>query len=249
MKYFLSSILLLTMSTSSFASENLSHWAYERYKEKDIEIISDQTIGQIDGNTYLALIVKKSEAGEMLLVVYDESISGKPSNIAIGELSTSPPFLYEVEIRKNSIFLNSSYCHNGCYDDRYQFKIIDGKFRLIGYESQVETASINFDTKKVLASCGVKPGDDIPDDCGTNVVSAGNSYNLLNSTSICWFDNSGNIPTNHKFSPRGAQHKVILKIIALPLMDGFNPEKTTLPQTCYFDYNKKLHLSETSPNK
>ena len=240
-------ILLTLLLQCSFANEQLYAWAHEQYKANDTYIIESTSTGNIDARDYLAIIAKKPD--EMLFVVYDNTTNNKPTNVAMAHLPESPPWAYNVEIKKNSIFLTSGYCHHGCYDYRYQFKRIDNVFRLIGAESQFETVSIYFDEKNVKASCGVQPDEDIPDSCGVDGVSSGNSYNLLNSTSICWLDKTGKTRANHTFRPRGVQHKVISEMTDLPLMDGFNPENTNLPKTCYFDYNKKWHLSEVSPNE
>jgi hypothetical protein len=246
MKIALSVILISLISHSASANEQFYKWAFGQYKAKDTDIIEKSIVGKIDNQTYLVLIAKMPNDNQMKFVVYDESTINKPINIAIGELSESPPWSYNVEIKKNSIFLTSGYCHHGCHEYRYQFKKINNTFRLVGADSQFDTIAVYFDGANAMAACNKMNDEGGRNMCAEAEVSSGNSYNLLNSTSICWFDNTSK---NKLFSPRGSQQKIISQKANLPLMDGFNPENTTLPKTCYFDYNKKWHVIEASPNK
>lgn len=246
MKITLSVILISLISHSASANEKLYKWAFEQYKAKDTDAIEKSIVGKIDDQTYLVLIATKPNDNQMIFVVYDESTINEPINIAIGELSESPPWSYDVEIKKNSIYLTSGYCHHGCYEYRYQFKKINNIFRLVGADSQFDTVAVYFDSKNAMAACDKKKDEYSRNKCAEAEVSSGNSYNLLNATSICWFDNTSK---NKVFSPSGSQHKIISQKTELPLMDGFDPENTNLPNTCYFDYNKKWHVEGASPNK
>jgi hypothetical protein len=209
-------------------------WVLKQYDAKDDSVLNSEE-GQMGGEHFLAVIVKR-EIGLLLAVFRRDSIR----YVGIGQmdLPDSPPFLSTVEIAKNSIFVETSFCHHGCTDTRYQFKKFDSLLRLVGIESQNETWCSYYDEKNA------------PPDCN-NSVRSGNSYNLLSSTTICWseIEPEGKAPSKlpRQYQPRGVQHKLTFSKVELPLLDGFNLDKFTLPKSCYFDYKKVVHVYVPNP--
>ena len=149
------------------------------------------------------------------------------------------------EIKNNSIFLMTTYCHHGCYYKQYQFKKISRRFKLVGVELLGTTLFYNFaGIDNYLALCERKVNCDFG-------VAYGNSYNYLTSTSICWLDitpvemtESETKPDRvNQYQPRGVQHKMLFKKTPLKPLDGFDTNTYSPPKSCDFDYRKKLHLS------
>lgn len=206
----------------------------KQYEAKDEVVISSEE-GQMDGEHFLAVIAKQ-EMGLLLVLFRRDSMR----HIGVGKikLRDSPPSLSTVAIAKNSIFVETSSCHHGCTDTRYQFKNVGSLIKLVGIESQNETWCSYYDEKNA------------PPDCN-NSVRSGNSHNLLSSTTICWSEiepkdkSPSNLPK--QYQPRGAQHKMTFSKVDLPLLDGFNLDKFPLPKSCYFDYKKRVHVYELNP--
>lgn len=240
MRFLLSIITLTLLSGSTYADEKTYKWVLKQYEAQDGSIIDSQTVGLINNAPYLAIIAKQdadSAETAWFLAVFKQSQT-KYEGIALAHLPNIGLSPYSVEIKKNSLFLTSGNCHHGCYDDRYQFKNIEQQLKLVGVESQGQTWCSYYDEKNA------------PTDCNYSVRS-GNSYNLLSSTTICWseIEPEGKPPSNpqKQYQPRGVQHKMTFTKIDLPLLDGFNLDKFSLPKSCYFDSNKRVHVYEPNP--
>ncbi len=218
----------------SSASQDSYELVLKQYDAKNSSLINSED-GQIDGERYLAVITKQ-EMGQLLTVFRRNST--RYIGVAQAELPDSPTSFSTVTIEKNSIFVETSFCHHGCTDARYQFKKIDRLFKLVGVESHGETWCSYYDEKNAPADCN-------------NSVRFGSSYNLLSSTSICWFEiePEGKAPSKlpKQYQPRGVQHKMTFSKVDLPLLDGFNPDKFSLPKSCYFDYKKRVHVYTPTP--
>lgn len=213
----------------SSAGSDSYEWVLKQYVAKD-DSVQNSVEGQMDGEHFLAVIAK-GETGLLLAVFRRDSMQ----YVGVGQidLPDSPPSLTTVAIAKNSIFVETSFCHHGCTDTRYQFKKVDSLPRLVGIESQNETWCSYYDEKNA------------PPDCN-NSVRSGNSYNFLSSTTICWseIEPEGKAPSKRpkQYQPRGVQHGMTFSKVELPLLDGFNLDKFSLPQSCYFDYKKTVHV-------
>ena len=217
----------------SFASEKSAGVTPKRFEAKDDSTLSSQE-GEIDGEHFLVTISQRE--GRSALAVFRRD-AGRYVVVGKMNLPLSPPSLVTARISKNSIFLETNFCHHGCSDTRYQFKKIENIFRLIGIESQNETWCSYYDTHA-------------PSDCDYSVRS-GNSYNLLSSTSMCWAEviaeGKDSEKTQRQYQPRGVQQKMTFEVIELPLLDGFNLNDFVLPKSCYFDSNKKYHVYDPQP--
>ena len=222
------------LPTISSAGDDSYEWVLKQYDTKDDSVMSSEE-GQLDGDQFLAIIANR-EMGPLLAVFRRDSMQ----YVGVGQidLPDSPPSLSTVAIAKNSIFVETSFCHHGCTDTRYQFKIIGQQFKLVGVESQNSTHCSYFDQKNAPAEC----------DCS---VESGNSYNLLSATTICWADIDPQCKAPPKppkqYQSRGAQHQMTFSKVELPLLNGFNIDKYSLPKSCYFDYKKRVHFYTPKP--
>lgn len=220
---------LCLLPAVSFARDDPYAWALKQYKAKE-DSVKKSVEGEVDGERFLAVIV--SREFDALLAVYKREAM---RYVGVGQMNLpeSPTSLSEVEIKGNSIFVEVSFAHHGSSDTRYQFKKVDGRFRLIGVESENGTWRTYYDEKNA------------PSDCQSE-VNSGNSYNLLSLNSICWVEivpeSKIGSKRSKKYQPRGVQHKMAFSKVELPLLDGFNPEEYSPPESCYFDYKKRLHL-------
>ena len=74
-----------------------------------------------------------------------KKIQGKLVGVALARLADVGDQEYPIaEIKNNSIFLMTTYCHHGCYYKRYQFKKISRRFKLVGVELLGTTLFYNF---------------------------------------------------------------------------------------------------------
>ena len=233
MKILLWIVWLSVLSVDAHADDKTYNWVLEQYEAKNGSEIEYSSSGQIDGKQHLAII---SGHNDPILTVFKR---GPTQYIGIAQ-TVSLPFGATVEIRKNSIFLETRNCHHGCNTERLQFKYVGQLFRLVGVESQGETNSCYYRDRIAYEHA-------LPD-CEKHELMYGNSYNLLTSTTICWLTDvdvdahtklaSHEVPKS--YIPRGVQHKMALRQIDLPLLDGIFIYKLALPKSCYFDYNRKL---------
>lgn len=226
-------VWLSALSVSAYADEKYFDWVLERFEAKDEAAIASYSVGQMNGEQHLAIIARREDPQ---LVVF----KGSPSGYTGVAQTFSLPLDSSLKIRKNSIFLETSFCHHGCTSERYQFKYVDGVLRLIGVESQRDTNGCYYDEKNMSSNCE------------KHEVRSGNSYNLVALSSICWLettyvdDEAGTNRTPHKvpelFQPGGVKHKMALQRIDLPRLEGFDLyNRFSLPKSCYFDYSRKLH--------
>jgi hypothetical protein len=217
----------------SYADDNSYDRILKQLEAKDGSEIATSAAGPIDGEQYLA-VISRHELGELLTVFKRASTR----YIGVAQTKYLPSFS-TVAVAKNSIFLETGFCHHGCSDDRYQFKNIDQMLRLVGVESQGDTNSCYYDEKNA------------PSDCEKYEVRSGASYNLLASTTICWLETTyvadeqqtrpvpPNVPKSYQ--PRGIQHRMALQRISLPSLNGFDSNNLSIPKSCYFDFKKRLH--------
>ena len=240
MKFLLSIITFALLSGCTYADEKTYKWVLKQYETQDRSIIDSQTVGLMDSSPYLAIIAKQdtdSAETTWFLAVFKQSQT-KYEGIALAHLPNIGLSPYSVEIANNSLFLTSGNCHHGCYDDRYQFKNVEQQLKLVGVESQGETWCSYYDEKNAPADCNYS-------------VRFGNSYNLLSSTTICWSERGaeGGAPSRlpKQYQPRGVQHKTTFPKTDLPLLDGFNLDKFSLPKSCYFDSKKRVQVYAPNP--
>lgn len=224
-------LLIGLLPAVAYAGHKSYEWVLEKYQSKEESAIVSSGAGSIDGDRVLAVITR-DDAGELLTVFRQEATR----YVGIAQtkyMDGFPSYVSTVAVTDNSLFLGAGNCHHGCYDRRYQFKNLGGQFKLVGFEWQGDTWCSYFDEKNA------------PPDCN-NSVRSGNSYNLLSSQTICWLEiqpesSVPRKPPKH-FQPRGVRHEMRFSTIALPQLDGFDLDKFSSPQSCYFDYKRKVHV-------
>ncbi len=247
MKYF--PLFIALLSSRAYADDKIYEWILKQYEAKNETVIDKEVDSLIDGESHLVIVARDvdvereadTSADKQYLGVF-KKIQGKLVGVALARLADVGDQEYPIaEIKNNSIFLMTTYCHHGCYYKRYQFKKISRRLKLVGVELLGTTLFYNF--------AGV-------DNCERNAncdfgVAYGNSYNYLTSTSICWLDitplemtkNEAKPDRINQYQPRGVQHKMLFNKTPLKLLDGFDTNTYSPPKSCNFDYRKKLHLS------
>lgn len=217
----------------AYAGDMSYEWVLEKYQAQEESAILSSGAGTIDGDRILAVITR-DDMGELLTVFKQEATR----YVGIAQTKSTdgfPSYVSTVVVTDNSLFLKAGNCHHGCFERRYQFKNLGGQFKLVGFEWQGDTLCTYYDEKNA------------PPDCNSSVRS-GNSYNLLSSKTICWFEiqpaSSGPRKTPKPFQPRGVQHEMRFSPIALPQLDGFDLDKFSSPRSCYFDYKRRVHVVE-----
>ena len=241
-------LVIALLPGSAYADDKIYEWLLKQYEGKNVTVIDSQSVGLIDGEEHLALVARDIDekrdadtSGKKQYLGLFKQSQGKLVGIALARLADVGGQEYpRAEIRNNSIFLTTTYCHHGCYYHRYQFNNIGGQLKLAGFESLFDTTFAEYaGIENYLVYCANRS------DCGS--VASGNSYNYLSSTSICWLeivpDERPDSKRPYPFQPRGVQHKMPFKKASLQLLDGFDTEKYFPPKSCYFDYKKKLHAS------
>ena len=227
-------LVVIFLSGSIYADDKIYEWMLKQYEAKNETIIDNQVDVNIDGEPHFVIVARDVDAerdadtstDKQYLGVF-KKIQGKFVSVALARLTDVGYQEYPIaEIKNNAIFLMTTYCHHGCYYKRYQFKKINQRLKLVGFElCEHKEANCNFG------------------------VAYGNSYNYLTSTSICWLDITPMTEAEAKpdrvnqYQPRGVQHKMLFKKTPLKLLDGFDTNTYSPPKSCNFDYRKKLHLS------
>jgi hypothetical protein len=159
-------------------------------------------------------------------------------------------------VENNSIYIRQDTAHLGNWFVQYQFKRVDGEFKMIGIESQnISQSGYGVSEKELNA----------PDYTDQEMWS-GSSTNLLVSRGECWLkmfdmgESSANLIQQKEarnLFERGARPKNAVtgdirfpQTKLLPLskfkLDGVGADY--FYPSCYFDYNKRLHKI-TSPPK
>lgn len=193
--------------------------------------------GRIDGEYFLALTANRLSPKEGINPsIYFLTINkGKPRLVTKIDLQGDYVSAYSVNITNNSIYLEHSVGHHGWHGGRYQFKKINQKFKLIGFNSQ-------------SFALGCYAGDDASPSCNTYEVWSGNSHNLLTSNTVCWKEKLVTRQQNKMAWDRyekwlqpqkGMRYQLKVSQIDLPLLDGFDLSKS-LPGSCYFDSKNRL---------
>lgn len=237
-----SSTLLFALSCAvnvACAAPEQRHWALEQYASKEKVGISAYSEGLIDGRHYLALIASSPEGANSSAIHFFLRDRGRHRVIARIELPIDFAANYRIEIRNNSFFIRRSVAHQGSHDARYQFKIVDKKFRLVGTERQ-------------SMQLGCYAGEDNMSTCTNHEVWSGTSYNFLKSSAICWretIDHQDKLRIKEaadRFEqmshPKGGiRSEVHYAKVKMPSLEVFNFSDFSLPRGCYFDQKNKRH--------
>ncbi len=245
-------LVVIFLSGSIYADDKIYEWMLKQYEAKNETIIDNQVDVNIDGEPHFVIVARDVDAerdadtstDKQYLGVF-KKIQGKFVSVALARLTDVGYQEYPIaEIKNNAIFLMTTYCHHGCYYKRYQFKKINQRLKLVGFELLSTTLFYDFaGIDNYLALCEHKEAN-----CNFGVA-YGNSYNYLTSTSICWLDITPMTEAEAKpdrvnqYQPRGVQHKMLFKKTPLKLLDGFDTNTYSPPKSCNFDYRKKLNLS------
>jgi hypothetical protein len=239
-------LFLLAISLNAFgAEESVSYdWLMEQYRNDERYFgMLEPVEGRIDDEEYVAIGTQKASptdnSGTAILIF--RKATGQFDVITKVDISSWSMPEIDITIKNNSLFIEGLVAHHGLHGKRYQFKRINGKFRLIGMKWQH------------LVSLACHDDDESPP-CGWEGFS-GNSYNFLTSSALCWQDifNPDNkqrfkeaIRRFHEWlQPKGGvRHQMTFRPIDLPLMDGFAESEFSSPESCYFDGKNKLHISK-----
>ncbi len=232
---------------STYADDKIYEWILKQYEANNTTIIDNQSVGLINGEEYHIVVARdvnerngNTSEQEQYLGLFKKS-QGKLEPVSLAHLAYVGDQEYPMtEIKNNSIFLTTTNCHHGCYNQRYQFNHIDVQFKLTGFEYLFDTTFAEYSgIDNYLAYCADRT------DCGS--VATGNSYNFISSTSICWLEvlPEDKAPPKRKnpYQPRGIQHEVTFESAPLQSLDSFDTKKYSTPKSCYFDYKKILHTS------
>jgi hypothetical protein len=218
-----------------FADGKNYEWVPKQYSDagEEAEII-ELANGQIDGEEYIALLSRISADHNETMFVFKKT---RNRHTLIAKIKNFYTIQNRVDIKNNSIYLESGTVYHGTYDTRYQFRRIGNKFKMIGAEYQAQ---------HLLCDSG-------EESCHYDgSVWSGDSYNFLTSSAICWqeliFDLGGQkyAEVNDRYqkwlpSKNAVSHQMKFRPIKLPLLDGFDLDLDfELPATCYFDNRNKL---------
>jgi hypothetical protein len=254
-------LLLLAISLGTSCAENVSYdWLIAQYK-KDMEndSITEYAEGRIDGEEYVVITVSRSSPTveyEPMILVFRKT-ADRFEAIAKIDLQGDHSWEYGATIKNNSLFLEYWHAHHGWHGIRYQFKQINGKFRLIGGESRSMTLLDNYAGDEGSEDESMNTGDDIDDDYSPpDEVWSGISYNFRTSSALCYQEivNSRNKKKYNEARRRfenwllpkeGKRHQMKFCQIDLPLLDGFDFLDFSSPKSCYFDHKSELHLQNS----
>jgi len=251
MEHLLLLFLLAGLSNMASASDKFHEWILEQYGIK--EFIS-RAQGRIDGEEYIAL--SQTDSNDINIYLFRKT-PGQPVLIAKFD-EPNPIGSSIVTIKNNSIYLEYGNGHHGLYAHRYQFKQIDGKFRLVGYETRSDTSCFYAAGGDEAASVKCR---NVPSE-----IFSGASYNLLASAVICFQEaynwrkgrfsklNEPGGTVDWSFPKNGVSYRMLIppiKSVDLSLLDGFDfyDSDFRMPEFCYFDYKNKLILPQSKAIK
>jgi hypothetical protein len=244
-------LFLFVISLSAFgAEESISYdWIMGQYENDGRDFgMHDPVKGRIDGEEYVAIATQQASPtptvdsiGQEILIFrkIDDQFDTIAKVNVLGAFSET-----SVTIENNSLFIEDWVAHQGVHVGRYQFKRINGKFRLIGMEQRSSTIGDCDDCCK-------------ESNCYPDAVFAGTSYNFLTSSALSWqetikFRNKQQLykaryeEASRRFykwlQPKGGvRHSWTFCPIDLPLMDGFDESGFFPPKSCYFGHKDKIN--------
>lgn len=243
-------LFLISFAFTAHASSDPA-WLYQNLNNS--EVIVQYSQGKIDGEVYMSVVANRGNPRE----------DSRPVVVIFGSRNGQHKLLTEFEIgdgvstrvKNNSIYIRLDYAHHGIRFIQYQFKRVDGEFKMIGIESQDMSLSDYGVSEKELDAPGYRSRE----------MWSGTSTNLLASRGECWlkmFD-AGDSPENllqqkqaHNLFEQGARPKnAVTGEIRFPqtkllLLSKFEPDGVRADYfypSCYFDYKKRLHKITTPP--
>ena len=241
-------MIIALLPGSANADDKIFKWILKQYEAKNVTVIDSQVGGLIDEEAFIAVVARDVDpeldidtSGKKQYLGLFKQSQDKLVGVALARLAHVGDQNHpRVEIKNNSIFITTTYCHHGCTSVRYQFNSVGKQFKLVGVEYLSGTTFAEYaGIENYLAYCAEKP------DCDLDVAS-GRSYNFLSSTSVCWLQTASlskpSPAPQSPYQPRGVQHKMPFKKVDLRLLDGFDIETFSLPKSCYFDFRKKLRV-------
>ena len=135
-------LVVIFLSGSIYADDKIYEWMLKQYEAKNETIIDNQVDVNIDGEPHFVIVARDVDAerdadtstDKQYLGVF-KKIQGKFVSVALARLTDVGYQEYPIaEIKNNAIFLMTTYCHHGCYYKRYQFKKINQRLKLVGFE-------------------------------------------------------------------------------------------------------------------
>ena len=242
MKRFLLSFLLASCSTGLLAGEQSYDALLDSYYRKDLSEIPAHANGPIDGVEYIVLVAESPSEGGPVILLFQKA-DKKAALVRKIDLQGDHSAIYDVAIKNNALYLESVVGHHGWHGARYQFKQVDGKFRMIGIESRSE-------------ALGCYAGDESPT-CDEYEAWSGTSFNLLTASAVCWrvaFRDERKLEKalarrkEYWQRPKGAvSHHMPLRRAELPLLEEFNILDFSPPHACYLDHKNRVYIERPAP--
>ncbi len=222
-------------------------WLYKNLNNSEVIVRYSQ--GKIDGEVFTAIVANRGnpEENRRPVIVIFGSRNGQHrlfTEFEIGERGAS------TSVKNNSIYIRQDYAHHGIRFVQYQFKQVDGEFKMIGIESQDMSPG---DYRGVSEKARDAPG------YRSQEMWSGTSTNLLASRGECWMKmlDSGDSPANviqlkeaQSLFERGARPKNVvtgemrfpqLKLLPLSKFELDGVRVDDFYPSCYFDCKKRLH--------
>jgi hypothetical protein len=232
-------------------------WLYQNLNNS--EVIVQYSQGKIDGEAYTAVVADRGnpEEDRRPVIVIFGSRDGQHKLLAEFEIVNGGASAgASSRVKNNSIYIRQDYAHHGIRFIQYQFKRVDGEFRMIGIESQDMSLS---------DYSGVSEKERVASGYNRQAMWSGTSTNLLASRGECWLkmsdlgDSAANLiqrKEEQNLFERGVRPKnAVTGEIRFPQkellpLSKFEPDGVRVDAfypSCYFDYKKRLHKITAAP--